>query len=159
MIGEEVVKRLIEKCETVSSMESCTGGHFADTITNIEGSSSVIKFAAVTYSNKYKIIMRVDKEIIEKYGVYSFETSRAMAKQISYFAESTYGIGITGRINRVDENNPEGEENNIVYVTIYNSKTHEYRDLKMKCPNRSRKVCKELIVNKTLKKLLEIIGD
>lgn len=158
MINEEVVKKLAEKGETVSSMESCTGGHFADIITNVEGASSVIQFAAVTYSNKYKTIMRVDKEIIEKYGVYSFETSRAMAKQITYFAESTYGIGITGKINKIDENNPMGEDN-IVYVTIYNSKTHEYRDLRMKCPNRPRKICKELIVNKILKKLLEIIGD
>lgn len=158
MIAEEVVKKLIEKGETISSMESCTGGHFADALTNVEGASSVIEFAAVTYSNKYKVIMRVDKEIIEKYGVYSFATSRAMAKQIAYFAESTYGIGITGKINKVDENNLMGEDN-VVYATIYNSKTHEYRDLKMKCPDKSRKVCKELLVNRILKRLLEIIGD
>lgn len=158
MLSEEVVKLLTLKGETISSMESCTGGHFADTITNVEGASSVINFSAVTYSNKFKIIMRVDKEIIEKYSVYSFETSRAMAKQISYFAESTYGVGITGKLNRVDENNLVGE-NNIIFVTIYNMKNNSYTDIKIKCPNKKRDKCKDYIVKKTLKKLLEIIGE
>ncbi len=158
MISEEVVKKLISKGETVSSMESCTGGHFASIITNVEGSSSVLNFSAVTYSNKYKTVMGVSKEIIDKYSVYSFETSREMAKHISCFAESTYGVGITGKLNRVDENNLYGE-NNIIFVTIYDSKNDKYTDIKIKCPNKKRDKCKDYIVKKTLKKLLEVIGE
>lgn len=157
-LEREVVLKLTNKGETVSSMESCTGGHFADTITNVDGSSSVIKFSAVTYSNEYKIVMGVDKEIIDKYSVYSFETSRSMAKEISNFAKSTYGVGITGKLNRVDENNLVGE-NNIIFVTIYNSKNDECTDIKVECPNEIRSKCKDYIVNIALKKLLEIIGD
>ena len=50
----EVIKLLTEKNKTISTMESCTGGGIANAITNIEGSSEVFKFGAVTYSNENK---------------------------------------------------------------------------------------------------------
>ena len=37
-----VVEKLIQRGETISSMESCTGGHFASTITCVSGSSKVL---------------------------------------------------------------------------------------------------------------------
>ncbi len=157
-LEEKVVKKLILKCETISSMESCTGGHFANTITNIEGSSSVIKFSAVTYSNEYKIRMGVSKSIIDKYSVYSFETSHNMAFEISKFTNSTYGIGITGKLNRIDENNLVGDDN-IIFATIYNSKNDNYIDMKIKCPNYQRSKCKDYIVKTILRKLLKVMGD
>ena len=46
-----IVEKLIEKNKTLSTMESCTGGGVANCITNIDGSSSIFKFGAVTYSN------------------------------------------------------------------------------------------------------------
>lgn len=157
-LEEKVVKKLITNCETISSMESCTGGHFANTITNVEGSSSVIKFSAVTYSNEYKIKMGVNKSIIEKYSVYSFETSHSMAFEISKFTNSIYGVGITGKLNRIDENNLVGE-NNIIFATIYNSKDDCFTDIKIKCPNYQRSKCKDYIVKTILKKLLKVMGD
>ena len=73
MKEKEVVNKLIEKKETIASMESCTGWYFASTITCVDGSSEVLKFSAVTYSNEYKIKMGVDKDAIDKFSVYSFE--------------------------------------------------------------------------------------
>ena len=67
-----LVNELIDKNITIASMESCTGGGFANSITNIEGASDILKFSAVTYSNEYKIRMGVPEEIIDKYSVYSF---------------------------------------------------------------------------------------
>lgn len=156
MIEEKIVKKLIENKETISSMESCTAGYFATTITNVDGSSEVLKFSAITYSNEYKIKMGVSKDTIDKYSVYSFETSREMSKCISDFTHSTYGVGITGKINRVDVNNLHGIDNEI-FTTIYNSKNDTYKDLKIICPNKSRKECKEYIVNKVLEELIKII--
>ena len=95
-------------------MESCTGGGIANAITNIEGSSEVFKFGAVTYSNEYKIKMGVSSNIIDKYTVYSAETSNEMSKNISNYTNSNYGIGVTGKLNRVDKFNLYGEDN-IVY--------------------------------------------
>ena len=96
----EIVQRLIKLNKTVSCMESCTGGYICNEITNVSGSSSVFKFGAVTYSNLYKIKMGVDKDIIDKYSVYSINTAMEMSKCISKYTDSDYGIGVTGKLNK-----------------------------------------------------------
>ena len=121
----DVVNLLIEKKMTIATMESCTGGYVASSITDIDGSSSVLKFSAVTYSNEYKIKMGVSKEAIDKYSVYSMNVAREMAKKISNFANSDIGVGITGKINRVDENNLFGDDNKIYYA-IYDKNSDKY---------------------------------
>ena len=63
---KSLVKYLIENNKKISTMESCTGGYIANSITNVEGSSNIFKFGAVTYSNEYKIKMGVNKEVINK---------------------------------------------------------------------------------------------
>lgn len=156
MKEKEVVKKLIDKKETIASMESCTGGYFASTITCVDGSSEVLKFSAVTYSNEYKIKMGVDAKVIDKYSVYSIQTAHEMSEKISEFAGSTYGVGITGKINRVDENNLSGNDNE-VFVSIFNSKNNTHVDMKITVPNKPRKEVKELIVNDILDKLIEIL--
>ena len=47
---EEIIQKLTLKKETISVMESCTGGALANALTNVPGSSEVFKFGAVTYS-------------------------------------------------------------------------------------------------------------
>lgn len=153
---EKVVKKLIENKETIASMESCTGGFFASTITCVDGSSEVLKFSAVTYSNEYKIKMGVNSKVIERYSVYSIETAHEMSKNISEFANSTYGVGITGKINRIDPSNPQGN-NNEVFVSIFNSKNNEFIDMKLTVPNKTRKEVKIIIVDEIMNKLLEIL--
>ena len=49
---EQIVKILTNNNQTISTMESCTGGALANAITNIEGASNILKFSAVTYSNE-----------------------------------------------------------------------------------------------------------
>lgn len=94
---KEVVELLNKNNKTISTMESCTGGGVANAITNIEGSSRVFMFGAVTYSNEYKIKMGVNRNIIEKYSVYSMETANEMSKSISTYTSSNYGVGILVR--------------------------------------------------------------
>jgi len=153
---KKVIEKLIEKNETISTMESCTGGALASEITNVEGSSEVFKFGAVTYSNEFKIKMGVDEEIINKYSVYSEETSISMAKTIANFTNSDYGIGITGKLNRVDNNNPFGEDN-IVYICIYEKENNKINTYNMKVTKSSRKENKEEVLNLVKEKLLELI--
>lgn len=155
-VAEKVVKKLINNNETIASMESCTGGHFASTITCIDNSSKVLKFSAITYSNEYKIKMGVSSKIIEQYSVYSHETAREMSKKISEFAQSTYGIGVTGKLNKADENNKIKEDNE-VFVSIYNKKSNFYIDIKLIVPKKSRKEVKNIIVDEILNKILEIL--
>lgn len=153
---EEVVKRLIDKNKTISTMESCTGGGVANAITNVEGASEILKFSAVTYSNEFKIKMGVSSKVIDKYSVYSMETAIEMSKNISLFTSSDYGVGITGKLNRIDPNNPYGEDNTI-YVSIYIKEKDEYNNFSLKAIKPTRKENKELIIKEIENKLLEII--
>lgn len=151
----DVVNLLIEKKMTIATMESCTGGFVASSITDIDGSSSVLKFSAVTYSNEYKIKMGVSKEVIDKYSVYSMNVAREMAKKISDFANSDIGVGITGKINRIDENNLFGDDNKIYYA-IYDKNSDKYYEYELIAINDTRLNNKKYIMENISKSLLEI---
>ena len=153
---EKVVKRLIELKKTISTMESCTGGGVANAITNVEGSSEILKFSAVTYSNEYKIKMGVSSEVIDKYSVYSMETANEMSKNISLFTNSNYGVGITGKINRPDKNNLYGEDN-IIYISIYDRDNDKYYNKEIKAIDDVRSKNKEMIIKIIEEELLNII--
>ena len=153
---KRVIERLKEKNKTISTMESCTGGGVANAITNIEGASEVLKFSAVTYSNEYKIKMGVSSDIIDKYSVYSMETAIEMSKNISDFSNSNYGVGITGKLNRLDPNNLYGNDN-IVYISIYDKDNNKYYNYDIEVKKQSRKDNKEIIINLIIEKLLEIM--
>jgi competence/damage-inducible protein cinA C-terminal domain len=142
---KDLVLKLIDKEKTISSMESCTGGGFANEITNIEGASDILKFSAVTYSNEYKIKMGVSKELIDKYSVYSFEVSDSMALNISEFTNSDFGVGITGKLNRVDKNNPYGEDN-VVFVSVFDRENKKYYHRLVEAVRDSRCNNKELVI-------------
>lgn len=118
---KDVVKLLIKLNKTVSTMESCTGGCIANEITNVPGASDIFKFGAVTYANEFKIKMGVDSKIIDKYSVYSMETAVDMAKKITSFTLSDYGIGVTGKLKRKDKNNLYSSDN-LVFISIYDKK-------------------------------------
>lgn len=153
------MKRVVEKLKgnnkTISLMESCTGGGLANAITNIEGASDVIKFSAVTYSNEYKIKMGVSKDVIDKYSVYSIQTANEMSYNIAKFANSNLGVGITGKLNRVDKNNPYGEDN-VVFISIYDKDNDKYYTSEVMATKGSRKENKELVINEIINMILSI---
>ena len=153
---KEIVERLEELNKTISTMESCTGGGVANAITNVEGASAVLKFSAVTYCNEYKIKMGVDKDIIDKYTVYSMETADEMSKNISNFANSNYGVGITGQINMVDPNNKTGEDDKI-YISIYDRDNDKYYNKTIKAIEGTREYNKEMIISNIVDMLKNII--
>lgn len=152
----QIIDALTRSNKTISTMESCTGGGVANSITNIEGASEVLKFSAVTYSNEFKIKMGVDETVIDKYSVYSIETAMEMSKNISKFTDSNYGVGITGKLNRVDKNNLYGKDN-IVYISIYDKDDDKFYNYNLEVTKSSRKENKEEVIKFIIEKLLEII--
>ena len=152
----ELVNKLIEKKITIATMESCTGGGVSNAITNIEGASEILKYSAVTYSNEYKIKMGVNPDVIEQYSVYSSECADEMSKNISVFAGSNLGVGITGKLNRVDVNNPYGDDN-VVFVSVYDSRDKKYYNDVVEAVLGSRKENKELVINKVIEIVESII--
>lgn len=154
---QEVIELLKKKGLTISTMESCTGGGVVNALTNVPGASEVLQFSAVTYSNEYKVKMGVSKEIIDKYSVYSIETAKEMALNISKFTNSSLGVGVTGKLYRVDENNLVGD-NNKVFISIYDSLNDEYFNKEMIVQDIPREKNKELIINTIKELLLEILS-
>ena len=80
-----------------------------------------------------------------------------MAYNISKFANANYGIGVTGKLNRVDKNNLSGSDNT-TYVSIYDRDNDIYYDLIIEVKDDSREKNKEFIINKIKDKLLNIIN-
>ena len=146
---EDIVRRLEKLEKTISTMESCTGGAVANAITNVEGASNILKFSAVTYSNEFKIKMGVEKELIDKYSVYSMEVAKNMAKNISEFTSSNYGIGITGKLSIPDPMNEDGIDNQ-VFISIYDRDDNKYFNDDIFVTGVNRKESKEQIVNKII---------
>ena len=93
--------------------------------------------------------MGVNKDIIEKYSVYSLETAKEMSKCISNYANSNYGIGITGKMNKEDINNPYGE-NNKIFISIYDRDNNKYYNKEIIASQKTRKENKELVINEII---------
>ena len=153
---KEIVELLIKKHKTIATMESCTGGFIASSITDIEGASEVLRFSAITYSNEYKIKLGVSAKTIDTYSVYSMNVAREMAKNISEFAQSDYGIGITGKINRKDENNLFGDDNKIFY-SIYDKENDKFYDYTLTAIDDTRFNNKVMIKNQIAESLLNVL--
>lgn len=153
---DKIVKMLKEKNKYVSTMESCTGGGLVNAITNIPGASEILKYSAVTYSNEFKIKMGVPKETIDTYSVYSMETAIDMSKKISEFTNSNYGIGITGKLNRADINNLDGDDN-MVYFSIYKKDTNTNYNDSIRVSKSSREENKDEVITKIVNNFYEIL--
>ena len=155
---KEIIAFLTKMNKTISTMESATGGYLASSITNIDGSSLVFKFGAVTYSNEFKIKMGVAKDVIDEYSVYSIETSHEMSKKITEFTDSDYGVGITGKINRVDPFNNFGDDSTI-FLSVYDKKKDIYLDSTIKAIKETRLENKELVLEEFIKLFKTIIKE
>jgi nicotinamide-nucleotide amidase len=154
---KEIIEILTRLNKTIATMESCTGGGIANAITNVEGSSEVLKFSAVTYANEYKIKMGVSKDVIDQYSVYSIEVANEMSKKISDFAQADYGIGVTGKLNRVDKHNLSGQDN-LVYISIYDRDNNQFYNMSIKVTMISRQENKDLVIEKIINELKKILN-
>ena len=110
-----VGKYLFERNQWLAVMESLTGGLLASTITDHPGSSKHFIGGVVSYSPDMKVQIGVPRETIERYGVVSEETARAMARAIREYLHADFGLGITGVAGpEKQEDKPVGT----VYIAI-----------------------------------------
>lgn len=92
-----VVHKLQRQGLTISSAESCTGGAFAASITDVPGASKVLSRGYITYDEEAKISMLgVDPTVIDQYTVVSSEVAIEMAKGARLEAGSNIAVSITG---------------------------------------------------------------
>ena len=94
---KSLIKILTRKKLKISVAESCTGGLLASSITSISGASKVFNLGFVTYSNQAKIkILKINPNIIRKYGAVSHECCLAMVKNLSKISKANINVSITG---------------------------------------------------------------
>ena len=91
-----IKKRLDEKNQTISCIESLTGGMLASNIAACEGISSCFKGSITSYTNEIKELSGVKHETIEKYGAVSKETAIEMAESVKKLFKTDWAISTTG---------------------------------------------------------------
>ena len=87
---------LTQKNLTLATMESCTGGLLASSVTEIPGSHSYFKGGMVIYNSGSAIASGVPESILEKSGMVSPEAAEAMAQAAREQLKADIGIGLTG---------------------------------------------------------------
>ena len=112
----EVIKKLIAKKISISTVESITGGLISKLVTDVPGSSSILSESYVLYSNDSKVsVLGVDAGLIEKYGVVSKEVAKDMVVKLKMISGKDICISTTGNAGPdVCDNKPVGR----VYVGI-----------------------------------------
>ena len=94
---KSLVRILIKKNLKISFAESCTGGLLASSITSISGASKIFNLGLITYSNQAKIrFLKVNKNIIVKYGAVSHECCFAMVNNLSKISKANINVAVTG---------------------------------------------------------------
>ena len=121
-----VIKTLIEKQTTISTMESCTSGLIASMITDTEGASAIFPGGYVTYSNETKMLVGVDEQVLRQYGVYSRECAQALAKTVQEKLHTDISIGVTGTTGNVDPNNADSVQGRMFFcIRIQNMRYND----------------------------------
>ena len=94
---EQAVGDLLnQKNLTLATMESCTGGLLASSITNVPDSLRYFKGGTVVYSSQSAIASGVPAPVIERYGLISQQAAESMAKVARETLHADIGIGVTG---------------------------------------------------------------
>ena len=153
-LNQKIVNLLKKKKLTISFAESCTGGLLSSAITSVNGSSKVFELGLITYSNQAKAnVLKINKEIIKKYGAVSIQCCLAMVNNLSKISKSKICISITGVAgpNGGSKKKPVG----LVYIGIKVGKKLTINKCNFK--NKGRVFIQKQTTTKTLNLLLKLI--
>ena len=151
---KNLVKILTKKKLKIALAESCTGGMLASEITSVSGASKVFGIGLVTYSNQAKItVLKVNKNIIQKYGAVSAECCEAMVKNLSKISKAQINVSITGIAgpNGGTKKKPVG----LVYIGV--KKNNKIFITKNVFKEKSRKAIQKSTIKKTFKIIKSLI--
>ena len=151
---ENLVKILTKKRLKIAFAESCTGGMLASEITSVSGASKVFGIGLVTYSNQAKItVLKVNKNIIQKYGAVSPQCCEAMVKNLSKISKAQINVSITGIAgpNGGTKKKPVGlvyigvKKNNKIFITKNLFKEKSRKTIQKSTIRRTFKIIKSLV--------------
>ncbi|RFN57604.1 competence/damage-inducible protein A [Marixanthomonas ophiurae] len=96
-IVERVASLLLQKKQTLSLAESCTGGSVVKEITAVPGASTYLRGSIVPYETSQKVsVLGVSQELIDKHTVVSAPVAEAMATQVAKLFKTDYAVATTG---------------------------------------------------------------
>lgn len=96
-LAARTVALYAQKGMTVATAESCTGGLVAKLITDIPGSSAVLKGGVVAYTNAVKIsVLGVDAAVIARDTEVSHACACAMAEGARRLLQTQVAVSLTG---------------------------------------------------------------
>ena len=147
-----LVKKLIKKKLKISFAESCTGGMLASSVTSVSGASKIFGLGLITYSDQAKIkLLKVNKNIIKKYGAVSYECCLAMVNNLSKISMANINVSVTGISgpNGGTKHKPVG----LVYIGVKKGN----KTLIKKNFFKSKK--RKLIQKNTVKKAFELVNS
>jgi len=150
---KSLVKILIKKKLKISFAESCTGGLLTSSITSVSGASKIFNLSLITYSNQAKIkFLKVNKNIIKKYGAVSHECCLAMVNNLSRISKANINVSITGIAgpNGGTKQKPVG----LVYIGIKRGNKIQINKCFFK--NKTRSTIQKATVKKALKLIIRI---
>ena len=147
---KSLIKLLTKKKLKISFAESCTGGLLASSITSTDGASKVFDLGFVTYSNQAKIrVLKVNKNIIKKYGAVSHECCLEMVKNLSKISKANINISITGIAG--PKGGTKQKPVGLVYIGVKKGNKTQINKCLFKSKNRSS------IQKATVKKALDLV--
>jgi len=94
-------RALLDLCKmrklTIATAESCTGGLVCASLVDIPGSSAVVTYGFITYSNEAKHeLLGVSETILETFGAVSKEAAASMASGALKKAKADLTVAVTG---------------------------------------------------------------
>ena len=114
-LPEEILSEKLHKKElTLSTAESCTGGHIAHKITLLPNASKHYIGSIVSYANSVKEqLLNVDNNTIETHGVVSKEVVEQMVDNVSKTLNTNCSIAVSGYMG------PDVGQNNQSVGTVW----------------------------------------
>lgn len=96
-IDQVVARLLLERKQTLSTAESCTGGYIASLLTSAAGSSRYFLGSIISYHNQVKKdLLGVPEEVLKTVGAVSAETVQQMVKGALSALKTDYAIATSG---------------------------------------------------------------
>jgi nicotinamide-nucleotide amidase len=118
-IEEEIVHLLRASRRRLASAESCSGGLFAELVTNVPGSSGEFVGGVVTYTNAMKHqLLGIPMSQLEGEGApgaISESTAVLMAENVRSICDADFGVSLTGVAGPAES---EGKPVGLVYFAI-----------------------------------------
>jgi len=153
MSANIVYQKCIDKGLTIAFAESMTGGGACYEMVQIPGASKVVLGGMIVYQNEFKNTwLKIDKNIIDQYGVVSDYVARKMASSIRDLTHADIGIGITGNAGPTMQDERAGLS---AFISIFFKET--FYDMQMIFEDLTREEALQLTIQSLYEKLAEIL--